>query len=72
MIVCCANTCAHCKSPIESEQRWVRQKIYDPSHKDRDASYRRYHAEPFVGQNESCWEKHQLEQELLRTTACAA
>jgi hypothetical protein len=72
MIVCCTNPCAYCRSPIESGQRWVREKIYDPALKDRDASYLRYHAEPFAGQHESCWERHQLQQELSRTTAYAA
>ena len=72
MIVCCANTCAYCGSPIEPEQRWVRLKIYDPALNGRDPSYRRYHAELFEGQRECCWEKHLLEQELSRTAARAA
>jgi hypothetical protein len=72
MIVCCVNSCAYCGSPIEPEQRWVRVKIYDPALKDRAPSYRRFHAEPFAGQHECCWEKHQLDLELSRTTTRAA
>lgn len=72
MIVRCANQCAYCQSPIASDQRWVREKIYDPTLNGREASYHRYHAEPFPGQDESCWEKHQMEQEMARTTSYAA
>jgi hypothetical protein len=69
MIVCCANHCAYCRSSIVSGQRWVREKIYDPALNDRDPSYLRYHAEPFAQQEGSCWEKHQMEQEIARTTS---
>jgi hypothetical protein len=72
MIVCCANQCAYCRSSIVSGQRWVREKIYDPALNGRDASYHRYHAEPFAGQAGSCWEKHQMEQEIARSKAYAA
>jgi hypothetical protein len=68
MIVCCANQCAFCLSPIVSGQRWVREKIYDPALNGREPSYRRYHAEPFTGQEGSCWEKHQMEEEIARPT----
>ena len=68
MIVCYANQCAYCRSSIESGQRWVREKIYDPALNGRDPSYHRYHAEPFAGQEGSCWEKHQMELEIARTT----
>jgi hypothetical protein len=70
MIVCCVNQCAYCHTPIVSGQRWVREKIYDPALNGRDPSYHRYHAEPFAGQDASCWEKHQME--IGRTNACAA
>jgi hypothetical protein len=70
MIVCCVNQCAYCRSPIVSGQRWVREKIYDPALNGRDPSYHSYHAEPFAGQEASCWEKHQME--IGRTTAYAA
>jgi hypothetical protein len=68
MIACCANQCALCRSSIVSGQRWVREKIYDPALNGRDPSYHRYHAEPFPGQDGSCWEKHQMELEIARTT----
>jgi hypothetical protein len=72
MIVCSANQCAYCRAAILPGQRWVREKIYDPALKGRDASYHRYHAELFAGQEGSCWEKRQMEQEITRTTANAA
>jgi hypothetical protein len=72
MIVYCANQCAYCRSSIEPGQRWVREKIYDPALNGRDPSYNRYHAEPFAGQQASCWEKHQMELEISRTTSRAA
>jgi hypothetical protein len=68
MIVCCANQCAYCRSPIVSGQRWVREKVWDPALKGCDPSYYRYHAEPCVGEEANCWEKHQMEQEIVRTT----
>jgi hypothetical protein len=66
------NLCAYCRSSIVSGERWVREKIYDPATNGRDPNYHRYHAEPFAGQEESCWEKHQMQQEIARTTAFAA
>ena len=68
MIAYCASRCAYCQSPIVSGQRWVREKIYDPAVDGRDASYLRYHSEPFAGEKESCWEKHRMLQEIARTT----
>ena len=70
MIVSCATQCAYCHSPIVSEQRWVREKIYDPALNGRDPSYHHYHAEPFTGQEASCWEKHQMK--IGRINAYAA
>jgi hypothetical protein len=64
--------CDHCKSSIVSGQRWVREKIYEPTLNGRYPSYHRYHAEHFAGQEVSCWEKHQVEREIARTTAYAA
>lgn len=61
--------CACCGSPIEAEQRWVREKVYEPAFTGRDPSYRRYHAELFAGQQLSCWEKHQMETQTDRITA---
>jgi hypothetical protein len=72
MIVCCVIQCAYCRAPIVSGERWVREKIYAPAPNGRDPSYHRYHAEPFAGQEASCWEKHQMEMEIGRTNAYAA
>ena len=71
MLVCCVQ-CTYCRSPIASGERWVREKTYDPALNGRDPSYHRYHAEPFAGQEGSCWEKHEMEREIVRTTARAA
>jgi hypothetical protein len=72
MIAFFANQCAYCRTSIVPGQRWVREKIYDAALNGRDPSYHRYHAESFATQQESCWEKHQLEREIARTTAYAA
>jgi len=61
--------CDYCCSSIVSGQRWVREKLYNPG---LDPLYHYYHAEPFVGQDGSCWEKHEMEREIVRSTACAA
>jgi hypothetical protein len=68
----CCTQCDYCHSSIGSGQRWVREKIYDPAHHERDPSYHRYHAEPFAGHEESCWEKHEMEREIVRSNAYAA
>ena len=67
-----SHECAYCRSPIASGERWVREKICRPSLIGSDPRYRRYHADLFVAGELSCWEKHQLELEMLRTTARAA
>jgi hypothetical protein len=72
MTVCRVNQCAYCRSSIVPGERWVREKIYDPALNGRDPSYHRYHAEPFAEEERSCWEKHQMEEEIARTTARAA
>jgi hypothetical protein len=72
MIDCLASQCDYCRSPIASGQRWVREKIYDPGLNSLRPSYHCYHAEPFEGQQGSCWEKHEMERETVRITAYAA
>jgi len=72
MIACFTHQCDYCRSSIVSGQRWVREKIYDPALNGRDPSYHRYHSEPSAIQEGSCWEKHQMEREIARTTARAA
>ncbi len=72
MIAYFTHQCDYCRSSIVSGQRWVREKIYDPALNGRDPSYHRYHSEPFAIQEGSCWEKHQMEREIARTTAHAA
>ena len=64
--------CAYCQSPIDEGNRWVREKIYDSVPNNNGPSYFRYHADLFVGEEISCWEKHQIELEIVRTAARAA
>ena len=71
MMDCCAQ-CDYCHLSIGSGQRWVREKIYDPAHHDQHSNYHRYHAEPFSGHEASCWEKHEMKREIVRTHAYAA
>ncbi len=54
-----ASQCDYCGSSIVSGQRWVREKIFDPALNSPDAHYHWYHAEPFEGQEGSCWAKHE-------------
>ena len=69
MTVCAVKYCDYCRASIDGDQRWVREKIYNPRLDGGDANYRHYHAEPFAGQDESCWEKHQMEREMARIAA---
>ena len=64
--------CAYCRSPIRLDERWVREKIYESAPNGNGPSYFRYHADLFDGEEVSCWEKHQMELEIARTTARAA
>ena len=64
--------CVYCGSRIEPGERWVRQKIYEPTLNGREPRYHRYHADLFDEQEVSCWEKHLVEQEIVRMTARAA
>ncbi|HXW57340.1 MAG TPA: hypothetical protein VEJ67_16435 [Candidatus Cybelea sp.] len=61
--------CDYCHASIIEGQRWVRQKIYEPNVGDRIRTYRYYHASPFAGQAESCWEKDQIEREMAQSAA---
>ena len=72
MLICSPQQCAYCRSIIEPEERWVREKIYESASNGNGPSYFRYHADLFVGEEISCWEKHQKELEIARTTARAA
>ena len=73
MIACNANECGYCRSSISPGQRWVREKVYGlASNNGGEPIYQRFHAEVFAGQEVSCWEKHQMEQEIARTTSRAA
>ena len=65
-----SHECAYCLSPIVSEQRWVREKIYEPP-TDNGPHYRRYHADLFVDEELSCSEKHQMELETARAARTA-
>ena len=72
MIVYSADQCDYCHSSIVSGQKWVCEKIYDPALNGREPSYHYYHAEPFSEKDGNCWEKHEMEREMFRTTTCAA
>ena len=63
--------CAHCRTPIGLGERWVREKIYEPSTAD-GPRYHRYHADLFAEDELSCWEKHQLQRETAQVAECAA
>ena len=54
--------CAYCRTPIGSGQRWVREKVYEPT-APSGPHYQRYHADLFAEDELSCWEKHQLQRE---------
>jgi hypothetical protein len=69
MVASCTNICGHCAAEIEAGQRWVREKVYEPSLAGRDPQYRRYHAELFDGQELSCWERHLLQLDSARLAA---
>ena len=60
-----SHECAHCRSLIVSGQRWVREKICEPS-TENGPRYQRYHADLFHDQELSCWEKHEMELEIAR------
>jgi hypothetical protein len=72
MFICSPHECAYCRAPIASDERWVREKIYESAPNGNGPSYFRYHADLFAGEDLSCWEKHQMELEIVRTIARAA
>jgi hypothetical protein len=61
--------CDYCHSSVGTDQRWVREKVYNPGFDGRDPAHHHYHAELFVGEEGSCWEKHQMEKEMARPSA---
>ena len=64
--------CAYCRSPVGPGERWIREKIYESVPNGNGPNYFPYHADLFAGEEISCWEKHQMELEIVRTTARAA
>jgi hypothetical protein len=72
MFICSPHECAYCRAPIESGQRWVREKLYEPAFTRNGPRYHRYHADLFSGEEVSCWEKHLVQQEIGRMRARAA
>jgi hypothetical protein len=68
---CVDHECGYCHSAILSGQRWVREKIYEPFTAG-GPRYRRYHSDLFGEEELSCWEKHQIEQDVRRTIDHAA
>ena len=64
--------CAYCRAPIASGERWVREKICEPTLVGNEPRYRRYHAELFAAEELSCWEKHQMDLEVVRAARRAA
>ena len=66
-----AHECAYCRSAITPGERWVREKIYEPF-AGNATRYRRYHADLFVGEESSCWEKQEMERDLARAAGRAA
>jgi hypothetical protein len=72
MFISSPHECAYCRSSIEPGDRWVREKIYESAPNGNGPSYFGYHADLFVGEEISCWEKHQMELEIVRMAARAA
>jgi hypothetical protein len=60
-----AKYCDFCHSSIVSGQMWVRQKIHNLTSDGPNTGYLYFHADPFGRESESCWEKHEIERELL-------
>ena len=66
-----SHECAYCRSVIAAGEPWVREKSYEPF-AGNAPRYRRYHADLFPGEELSCWEKHEMERDLARTSGRAA
>jgi hypothetical protein len=72
MVMSNPEQCAYCEWPIQPGDRWVREKIYESAPNGNGPRYFPYHAELFVGEEISCWEKHQMELEITQTAVRAA
>lgn len=57
--------CEYCHSFITEGQMWVRQKIHKSCSDDSTSNYLYFHADPFPGDTESCWEKFEIKRDLL-------
>ena len=66
-----AGDCSYCRSSISAGQRWVREKIFGTECESGSATYDWFHADPFTGQERSCWEQHELEREKARLSHAA-
>jgi hypothetical protein len=60
-----AKQCDYCHSYIAAGQMWVRRKAHACQAGVPTATYLYFHADPFPGDTESCWEKFEIERELL-------
>jgi hypothetical protein len=65
MSVCKTKYCDYCHSDVTNGQRWVRRKTFSTRADTQGPAYHYYHAEPLAGLHESCWEKHQIEIEVV-------
>jgi hypothetical protein len=72
MIANDVKSCDYCHASIVADQRWVREKIYAPRSNRHDPTYLYFHAEPFGGEEGSCWEKHEMDREIARTAVSQA
>lgn len=60
-----AKLCDYRHSDIAAGQMWVRRKLHGPHAGGLSASYLYFHADPFSGEAESCWEKFEIQRDLL-------
>jgi len=66
-----ATECSYCRSSIAAGQRWVREKVFRAECNGGGPTYDWFHAEAFIGQERSCWEKHEWERETARLSRAA-